>query len=134
MCDDNEPDPDRHYGGNHPIIHYAFDDLFADFQTNQIGVAPFRDRPAHVYPFLEMNEAQRSFLRDIVQSHLDCADDSVRRWSPPVTNHQSMGPPWNDDAKTSRFQNTCTNFASIQMGGNFPSRIIEFSMNILIHF
>lgn len=70
----------------------------------EVGVAPFKDRPTRVYPFVEMNEGQRTFLREIVQSHLDCADGGKR-------------------AADTTTMSTCISFASLQMGGGF---VIEF--------
>ena len=70
----------------------------------EVGVAPFKDRPTRVYPFVEMNEGQRTFLREIVQSHLDCADGGKK-----VT--------------TTTTTSTSISFASLQMGGGF---VIEF--------
>jgi hypothetical protein len=72
----------------------------------EVGVAPFKDRPTRIYPFVEMNENQRTFLREIVQSHLDCADGGKRA---------------NDRVATTT--TTSISFASLQMGGGF---VIEF--------
>lgn len=74
----------------------------------KVGVAPFKDRPAHVYPYTEMGPEQRAFLRGIVQAHLDCSHG---------------GEPGGEAGRVG----TYINAASRQMGGGF---VIEFQPSV----
>lgn len=43
------------------------------FVITEVGVAPFKDKFTHVYPYSHMNREQRAFIRSVVESHRDSA-------------------------------------------------------------